>query len=201
MPSSSEDIIGLYQRHASTWDKDRTRSLFEKAWLDRFLAIAGHNASILDLGCGMGEPIARYLIEQGCSVTGVDTSHTFIDLCRNRFPDQEWIVGDMRNRVPGKQFQGVLAWDSFFHLNHADQRGMFSVFRRYAAPKAALLFTSGSSYGEAIGEYQGDPLYHASLDTAEYESLLQEQGFEVVSHVVDDATCGHHTVWLARLNR
>lgn len=201
MPSSSEDIIGLYQRYASTWDQDRTRTLFEKAWLDRFLAIAGQNASILDLGCGMGEPIARYLIEQGCSVTGVDTSHTFIDLCRNRFPDQEWIVGDMRNRVLGKQFQGILAWDSFFHLNHADQRGMFSVFRQHAAPKAALLFTSGSSYGEAIGEYQGDPLYHASLDTAEYESLLQEQGFEVVSHVVDDATCGHHTVWLASLNR
>jgi hypothetical protein len=37
-----------------------------------------------------------------------------------------------------------------------------AVFRRHAAPKAALMFTSGPAAGEAIGAYRGEPLYHAA---------------------------------------
>ena len=61
------------------------------------------------------------------------------------------------------------------------------------------MFTSGPSHGEAIGTYRGEPLYHASLSGAEYHSLLDAVGFEIVSHVVEDPGCGGHTVWLARL--
>lgn len=61
------------------------------------------------------------------------------------------------------------------------------------------MFTSGPAVGEAIGAYRGEPLYHASLDEAEYRLLLREQGFEVVSHSVEGPDCGGHTVWLAQL--
>ncbi len=63
----------------------------------------------------------------------------------------------------------------------------------------ALMFTSGPAYGEAVGTYEGEPLYHASLDGAEYRTLLDESGFEVVEHIVEDPDCGGHTVWLAQL--
>jgi len=61
------------------------------------------------------------------------------------------------------------------------------------------MFTSGSSRGEAIGVYKDEPLYHGSLDGAEYRSLLNQNGFDVVSHVVEDPACGCRTVWLAQL--
>jgi hypothetical protein len=32
----SEAIVDLYERHANAFDKDRGRSLQEKAWLDKF---------------------------------------------------------------------------------------------------------------------------------------------------------------------
>ena len=199
MASEAERIIGLYQRHATDWDRERGRSLFEKPWLDRFLALLPQSASILDIGCGAGEPIARYLIERGCHVTGIDSSPALIGMCKDRFPDQEWIVADMRTLSLDRRFDGILAWNSFFHLSPEDQRRMFPIFRRHAGPKAALMFTSGPSHGEAIGTYKGEPLYHGSLDGAEYRSLLHENGFEVVSHVVEDPDCGHHTVWLAQV--
>ena len=63
------------------------------------------------------------------------------------------------------------------------------------------MFTTGPDEGESIGSYCGEPLYHASLSPAEYRSRLAEHGFEVVLHVVDDADCGNHTVWLARRTR
>jgi hypothetical protein len=75
---------------------------------------------------------------------------------------------------------------------------MFPLFAAHASPGAVLMFTSGSGAGEAIGEYRGEPLYHASLDPAEYEHLLERNGFSLVAHVIDDADCGYHTIWLAR---
>lgn len=60
------------------------------------------------------------------------------------------------------------------------------------------MFTSGLSCGESIGDLEGEPLYHGSLDTAEYRDLLARNGFTVITHAVEDPTCGHHTIWLAK---
>jgi hypothetical protein len=76
---------------------------------------------------------------------------------------------------------------------------MFPIFKEHAAPLAALMFTSGPAHGETIGSFRGEPLYHASLDPAEYTSLLDENGFAVMAHAVEDPTCGFHTIWLAQL--
>jgi SAM-dependent methyltransferase len=192
-------IIDLYQRKAQDWIESRARSgLFEKPWLDRFRALLPPAGPVLDLGCGSAEPMARYLIELGHAVAGVDSSPAMIDACRRHFPGQEWLVADMRKLSLQRQFSGILAWDSFFHLCHDDQRQMFPVFRAHAAPNAALMFTSGPADGEAIGSFGGEPLYHASLDAAEYRSLLDRNGFRVVAHVVEDPDCGGHTIWLAQ---
>jgi SAM-dependent methyltransferase len=200
MVSEACGIIDLYQRKARDWAESRARgNLFEKPWLDRFRALLPQAAPILDLGCGSGEPMARYLIELRHPVVGVDSSEAMIEFCRSRFPEQEWIVADMRKLALRRQFSGILAWDSFFHLCPDDQRRMFAVFREHAAPGAALMFTSGPAHGEAIGSFGGEPLYHASLDPDEYRSLLDRNGFRVVAHVVEDPDCGGHTIWLAQL--
>jgi trans-aconitate methyltransferase len=128
----------------------------------------------------------------------VDSSATLIAHCRTRFPSHEWILGDMRTLSRRARFRGILAWDSFFHLAHEDQRRMFPIFRDYAAPGAVLMFTSGPSHGEAIGAFAGEPLYHASLSEDEYRSLLAANGFEIVKRVAADPDCGGHTVVLAR---
>ena len=52
--------------------------------------------------------------------------------------------------------------------------------------------------GEAIGELEGQPLYHGSLDRQEYRDLLEANGFEVVRYVEWDEECGRANVWLAR---
>ena len=133
-------------------------------------------------------------------MTGVDSSPTMIALCRERFSDGRWLVADMRALSLGRRFDGILAWDSFFHLSPDDQRAMFAVFRDHAAPGAALMFTSGPRVGVALGTFEGEPLYHASLDPDEYRALLAAHGFAVVAHVPEDPACGAHTVWLARLD-
>lgn len=199
MSGAADNIIGLYDRNAGLWDISRGRTLFEAAWLDRFLALVPAGGTILDIGCGSGEPITRHLVDRGFRVTGIDSSQKLVALCRARLPGQQWHVADMRSLALGSTFGGLIAWDSFFHLTAPDQRAMFPIFRAHAAPGAALMFTSGPGHGEAMGEFGGEPLYHASLDPEEYRALLAASGFEVVDFRLEDPGCGGHTIWLARL--
>jgi len=198
MGTDADNIVDLYERHANAWVGARLREgrVYERGWLENFCGLISAGGSVLDMGCGAGEPIATYLVERGYTVTGVDSSTAMIQA---RLPGQEALVSDMRILSLECTFHGILAWDSFFHLNHEDQKRMFPIFRAHAAPRAALMFTSGTAHGEAIGRLEGEPLYHASLDAAEYRQLLDSQGFNVVATVAEDETCGGRTVWLAQL--
>ena len=106
-------------------------------------------------------------------------------------------MADKRELQLDRRFDGILAWDSFFHLGMDDQRGMFPRFASHARDGAPLMFTSGPEEGEAIGSYCEEPLYHASLGVSEYQQLLAAHGFVVRAHVAEDPDCGEHTVWLA----
>ena len=197
----AENIGALYEGIAAEFDRDREKTLMERPYLEAVLAGLRDPRHVLDLGCGSGEPIARFFIESGCSVTGVDISAAMLAMCRARFPDASWIEADMRRFALGEEFDAIIAWDSFFHLTPEDQRAMFPVFASHAAPAAMLLFTTGPAEGIAIGNIYGRDLYHASLSADEYRSLLADHGFTVLLHVAEDENCGGHTLWLAKKSR
>lgn len=194
-------VVALYRRHGRAWAALRGDRLIETAWLERFAALLPPRAAVLDLGCGPGVPIARWLVGRGFRVTGIDAAPAMIDLARAALPGQIWQVADMRGLDLGRRFAGILAWDSFFHLDAPAQRAMFAVFAGHALPGAGLMFTSGPAAGTAIGELFGEPLFHASLAPDEYRTLLERHGFTVVAQRTEDPTCGGHTVWLARRDR
>lgn len=192
------DVWRVYDRAAEVYDCLRDRSLFERAWLERTAGHLAPGAAVLDLGCGTGEPIARFLLERGLRVTGVDAAAAMLALARERLPQCEWIEADMRGLALGRRFAAVVAWDGFFHLEPDDQRAMFDVVAAHAMPRARLLFTSGPEAGEAVGSLEGRPLFHASLDPGEYRSLLVRAGFLVLAHAPRDAASRGHTVWLSQ---
>lgn len=198
---AAERVVGVYERNAEAWVAARLResSLYERGWLDRFCALIPEGGSVLDIGCGAGVPIAHYLRGCGYEVTGVDSSAAMVAMFQERLSGQRVVRCDMRALALGQVFDGVLAWDSFFHLSPEDQRGMFPIFRAHVAARGALMFTSGPSHGEVVGELEGDPLYHASLDGEEYRKLLEGEGFEVVAMVAEDPSCWGRTVWLAQV--
>jgi SAM-dependent methyltransferase len=168
-------------------------------YLERAAALVPPPGKVLDIGCGSGEPLARYFIEQEYVVTGVDAVPEMLDMCRARFPGMRWLRADMRRIDLAERFDIVIAWDSFFHLSPDDQRRMFDTFRRHTAPGGVLIFTSGVTEGEAVGgDLVGDELYHASLNSDEYARLLDVHGYDVVVHAIEDPHCGGHTVWVAR---
>lgn len=207
----AKNIIDFYRKYGRVWTELRGEYLYEQSWLDRFCEKLPSNAKVLDLGCGSGVPIARYLSEKGCEITGVDSSEVMLEMAQQNFPmenypNHRWILGDMRNVQLNENanyntdsiFDGILAWDSFFHLTADDQRQMFAQFQQFSKIGTMLMFTSGPSDGEAIGEMFDEALYHASLSPDEYRQLLAQHDFQVVEMVAEDPDCTGHTVWLAQ---
>ena len=131
-------------------------------------------------------------------LTGVDAASGLIDICREKFREASWEVGDLRTFDLCRTFDAVIAWHSLIHLPPADQAPALRSLIRHVAPAGVLMFTTGPRLGETVGEWRGEPLYHGSLDPADYLALLKEAGFSLVAHALEDPACGHATVWLAR---
>lgn len=198
--TNKNKVYESYEKIAKWFDEHRSRELFEKHYLDMAMSYLSTGAKILDLGCGMGEPIAKYFIDNGYDLTGVDGSQKLINFAKTRFPENKFIVGDMRELDLKEKYDCIIAWHSFFHLPQDDQRKMFQIFKSYMNQNGVLLFTSGASAGEVWGDNGGENLYHASLSIEEYQELLVSNGFELITNKIEDENCGGATVWFAKLN-
>jgi SAM-dependent methyltransferase len=89
----------------------------------------------LDLGCGAGRA-AAWLADRGWRVTGVDFSEVAIGLARERRPDVDWVLADVREYEPEPSaFDLVLVL--YVHLP-ADER------RALLARAAAALVPGGT---------------------------------------------------------
>jgi len=191
-------VYEAYDQIIHWFDDARTKTLMELDYLNLILSSIPSKGTILDLGCGTGEPIAQFFIEKGFKVTGVDGSPNMIELCKKRFPSERWLVSDMREIHLNQRFDAILAWHSFFHLEHDSQRQMFKLFASHIKPGGILAFTSGEEEGEVWSDNGGQLLYHASLSTQEYHQLLKASSFKVLVHKVCDPKCGEATVWVAQ---
>jgi len=191
----------VYERNAAGFDRHRGRLLIERAWLDRFLALVPEGEAVLDLGCGAGEPIARYLIESGRTVWGADFAEPMLAIARQRFPQATWVHADMRTLDLGRRFGGIVGWDSFFHLTRDEQRAVIPRLARHLTPRGALLLTVGPSDGEVTGTVEGDAVYHSSLAREEYARVLDEAGLRIAAFVPEDPACDYHSVLLASAAR
>lgn len=198
MANEKDNVYKTYEKIANWVDEHRSRKLFEKPYLDRAIAYLKPGATVLDLGCGTGEPIGQYFVDAGFQVTGVDGSAKMLEIARSRCPKIRFILSDMRTIHLNEKFDCVIAWHSFFHLSQDDQKVMFTTFKSHLKTDGVLLFTSGPEAGEVWSDNGGENLYHASLSPDEYKNLLMEHGFALIQHKTSDPECGDATVWLAK---
>ena len=189
---------GIYERNARLFDIERSKKLEEKSWLDRFADLLPKSAKVLDVGCGAGEPIARYLIRKGFEVEGLDFSKAMLEIIRGRFPYQTWHRMDMRTMSMGTGFDGIIAWHSFFHLNHGDQELTLHKFVEHLEPEGVLLITVGDRYGEVVGRVGVEEVYHASFSFETYEKILANLHVRVLDFVPNDPDCGASSVLMAQ---
>ncbi|WP_170515232.1 class I SAM-dependent DNA methyltransferase [Ruegeria atlantica] len=200
MTVDPNDTHAVYERQAKAYDEQRSRALFEARWLARFTASLKPGDHVLDLGCGTGEPIARWFKAEGFTVTGVDFSEAMLEIAHSRWPDGDWRQADMRDFELDQRFDGIVAWNSFFHLTADEQKDCIARMARHLRKGGMLMLTVGPSAGEEQGTVGGEPVYHASLSPAGYATCLEENGMIMTGFLAKDPETQSHTVLMARKN-
>ena len=150
MSADAQSTHDLYDSVAAQYDANRSKALFEARWLARFTAALPTGGHVLDLGCGTGDPIARWCMAEGLYVTGVDISGSMLDIARGRWPKGDWRQGDMRDLDLRERFDGLIAWNSFFHLSMEEQRNVLPKMAAHLKEGGALMVTVGWGEGDRV---------------------------------------------------
>ncbi|CUH43383.1 class I SAM-dependent DNA methyltransferase [Ruegeria atlantica] len=198
MSADPNDTQAIYERQATEYDMRRSKALFEARWLARFTASLKPGDHVLDLGCGTGDPIARWFMAEGFDVTGVDFSAAMLNIAKERWPDGDWRKADMRDFELDQQFDGIIAWNSFFHLTADEQKGCITRMARHLHNGGMLMLTVGPRAGEVSGTVGSELVYHASLSPAGYATCLEENGLQLTGFLAEDPETQSHTVLMAR---
>jgi len=110
-----------------------------RAWVDSLPA----GASVLDLGCGHGEPIGRILCAAQCRIFAVDASERLLAEFRKRFPAASAEHAAVEeSRLFARSFDGIVAWGLLFLLAAETQKLVLGKAAKALNPQGKLLFTA-----------------------------------------------------------
>jgi len=111
-------------------------------------------------------------LARGTLAVYIDGAPAMIAEAQAAFPCGDWRVMDLRQITLPGPYDGVLGWNSVFHLTQAEQRAVIPHLIRLVRPGGPLMITIGHGNGTATGTIAGHTVYHASLSPQEYRALL-----------------------------
>jgi len=168
-----------------------------KTWIDRLVAPLPAGGRILDLGCGDGQPIARYLLDRGFDVIGVDAAASVVGLAATRFPRGRWIKADMRTVAIAETFDAVIAWNSLTWLTHADRALMARRSAAWLRPEGRLLFNAPIDLDPSRTDYRNGSPYRVDFEATDYTTAIADSGLRLIAHMMADPACDDAGIWLA----
>jgi ubiquinone/menaquinone biosynthesis C-methylase UbiE len=148
------------------------------------LPAGGH---VLDVGCGAGVPVARFLLDSGFDVTGVDVSSSMLALARSHVPEADLVKMDMRElRFEANSFDGVCAFYSLFHIPQEEHSGAIASFYRLLRQDGMLLLSTGSSAWQGIEDFHGARMFWSHPDREVTRQHVVDAGFAVMMSEVQE---------------
>jgi 2-polyprenyl-3-methyl-5-hydroxy-6-metoxy-1,4-benzoquinol methylase len=149
-------------------------------------------AAVLDLGCGAGVPVTRWLANRGYAVTGVDVSARQLDLARTHVPEATFIKADMTevNFAPDS-LDAVVAFQSIIHVPRTEHPALLGRIHRWLRPEGAFLATMTlTDYEGRDDDWEGwgAPMVWSHYDGDTNLAMLREAGFGI--HYAEPRTGG-----------
>ena len=145
------------------------------------------NATVLDVGCGIGG--SAFLMKQqfNLEVDAIDLSDNMLELAEVRLA-QAGLAGQvsLTNRncleIETKDaYDGIYSRDVFLHIKEKEQ--LFARLFRALKPSGKLLFTdyccSEGPFSEGFTQYVNQRSYHL-CSVPEYQDFIEKAGFEGV---------------------
>ena len=180
-------------------------------YVDKILDGLPSGAKVLDLGCGTGNPVAKYMAQKGYIVTGVDQSEKMLEIARREVPEAEFIHSDMIELQFTDRFAAAVAWDSVFHVERKHHSAIYRKLADALEPGGRLLLSVGGSDVNSVdadsvdtdaegftSEMFGHTFFYSGYAPAFARRLLEAAGFEIELWEVDDPSSHGHIAVIAR---
>ncbi len=197
MPDPVDDVRRAYDQIADAWAEAR-QGFRSRKYVERAVEGLAPGARILDVGCGHGLPIARFLVDQGFDVTGFDVSEAQIEHARENVPEAHFRVGDMRSiRMKVEPFDAIIAWDTVFHVPRDEHAAVFLRFAQWLKPGGRILLAIGGTADEFRAEMLGVEMFYSANTPREEREALAAAGFRLRLLEVDDPSSRGHVALIA----
>ncbi|MCJ1404197.1 hypothetical protein MMC11_007422 [Xylographa trunciseda] len=195
-PMSAEFYSSLGASYEAAFGHDQGLLFF----LQKLLSYLPPSASILDVGCGTGTPVATTLAAAGHHIFGIDISDEMVRLSRKAVPSGKFEVADMHTYTPpsGTKLDAILAVLSLFPLGREGIEAQVAKWAGWLAKGGVLCICSiaaedidvmGKSRGydkdglcaRDIGfQFMGDDVKITLFTREGWKELLKAHGFEIV---------------------
>lgn len=155
-------------------------------WLRKLLNRLEPGSSVLDLGCGSGDP-ADIEISKEHKVTGVDISQAQINLARQNVPAGHFIHGDAGSvEFQEAHFDAVV---SFYTLEHVPRKEHETILQRiyqWLRDGGFLLISiEAGDFDDVMGEWLGVPMFISCFDPETMKQLVTKSGFEILETAIE----------------
>lgn len=143
------------------------------------------NATVLDVGCGAGDPISKALIGQGLTVYGIDASPSMVQIFKRNFPNIPVACEAIEDSsFFNRQFDAIVAWGLVFLLPAETQEVVIQKMANALSVGGKLLFTAPSqkmNWEDAITE-----IVSISLGADRYKQLLVASELSLIEEFEDE---------------
>jgi len=141
--------------------------------------------SVLELGCGYGQPISQVLIDEGLDLYAVDASPKMIAGFRSRFPGvpAECCAAE-DSRFFDRTFDAVAAWGLMFLLPAEVQPVVIAKAAQVLNPGGRFLFTAPKEAVTWIDVLTRVESF--GLGQERYAEILRREGVEITGDAVDE---------------
>ena len=137
------------------------------------------NATVLDIGCGGGDPISKALADEGLTVYGIDASPSMVQIFKQNFPDSPVACEAVEDSsFFNRQFDAIIAWGLMFLLPKQIQEIVIPKMASALYAGGKLLFTAPSrkmKWEDAITDIES-----ISLGAERYKAFIAASGLSII---------------------
>ncbi|MCF0061816.1 class I SAM-dependent methyltransferase [Dyadobacter chenwenxiniae] len=176
-----------YEHHAATFIRCRSKGLdgVGVASVQHWARSLPPNATVLDVGCGTGDPISKALIDEGLNIHGIDASTSMVQIFKQNFPGIPVACEAAEDSsFFNRQFDAIMAWGLMFLLPEKTQEVVIQKMANALRTGGKLLFTAPSQkmkWEDAITAKES-----RSLGAEKYKALLAASGLSLIEEFEDE---------------